>query len=134
MRGLAVGEHPDVGGDAGVVEQLLGQRDDGLQPVVFQYPAPDFAFATARVAGEEGRAVHDDGDAAATIFGVLHARQQVLQEEHLPVADARGTGAKATGIAARRLGLHGCLVHLPLFAIGRIGEQVIKSFVGVLIF
>ena len=37
--GLAVGDHPDVGGDAGVVEQLLGQRDHRLQQVVFQDPS-----------------------------------------------------------------------------------------------
>ena len=31
---FAVGDQPDVGENAGVVEELIGQRDDGIQPVV----------------------------------------------------------------------------------------------------
>ena len=65
---LAVGQHPDVGGDAGVVEELVGQRDDGLQPVVLDDPLADVALAAARVAGEQRRAVEDDGDAAAAVL------------------------------------------------------------------
>jgi hypothetical protein len=53
VRGLAVGQHPDVGGDAGVVEQVQRQRDDGLQPVVLDDPAADVALALAGVAGEQ---------------------------------------------------------------------------------
>jgi hypothetical protein len=65
MFRLAVGEHPDVGGDAGVVEQVERQGDDGLQPIVLDDPAADVALALAGVAGEEGRTVVDLGDAAA---------------------------------------------------------------------
>ena len=42
---LAVGQHPDIGGDAGVVEHVQRQRDDGFQPVVLDNPAPDIALA-----------------------------------------------------------------------------------------
>ena len=42
VRFLAVGQHPDVGADAGVVEQLVGQGDHGFEPVVFNDPAADF--------------------------------------------------------------------------------------------
>ena len=65
VRGLPVGQHPDVGGDAGVVEEVERQRDDGFEPVVLDEPAADVALALARVAGEERRAVVDLGDAAA---------------------------------------------------------------------
>jgi len=55
--GLAVGQHPDVGGDAGVIEEVERQGDDGLEPVVFDDPAADIALALTRVAGEEGESV-----------------------------------------------------------------------------
>ena len=45
---LAVGEHPDVGGDAGVVEHVERQGDDRLQPVVLDDPAADVALGPAR--------------------------------------------------------------------------------------
>ena len=45
---LAVGHDPEVGGDAGVVEELVGQGDDGLQPVVLDDPAADLGLARAR--------------------------------------------------------------------------------------
>ena len=65
VGGFAVGEHPDVGGDAGVVEHVEGEGDYGFKPVVFYDPAADVAFALTCVAGEEGAAVVDFGDAAA---------------------------------------------------------------------
>ena len=89
LRLLAVGEHPDVGGDAGVVEELVGQGDDGLQPVVLDDPAADVALAAAGVAGEERRAVEDDADAAAAVLGRAHLGEHVLEEEQRAVVDAR---------------------------------------------
>jgi hypothetical protein len=46
--GLAVADDPDVGGDAGVVEHVGGQADDGLTQVVLQHVAADFALAASR--------------------------------------------------------------------------------------
>ena len=66
--GLFVPQQPDVGEDAGVVEKLVGQHDDGVEPVVLQNPAADFALARAAVAIGERRAVEDDGDAAAALL------------------------------------------------------------------
>ena len=54
---LPVREHPDVGRDTGVVEELLGQRDQRFELVVLEDPAADLALAAARVAGEQRRAV-----------------------------------------------------------------------------
>ena len=65
---FAIGEHPDIGGNASVVEQLLRQGDDGLQPVILDDPAADFAFPAASIAGEERRAVEDYSDAAAAVL------------------------------------------------------------------
>ena len=47
--GLRLVEHPDIGGDAGVVEDVERQGDDGLQPVVLDDPAADIAFALSGV-------------------------------------------------------------------------------------
>ena len=51
--GLAIGKHPDVGGDAGVVEQVERQCDNGLQPIALDHPAADVALALPGIAGEE---------------------------------------------------------------------------------
>jgi hypothetical protein len=60
---LPVGDDPNVGSDAGVVEKLLGKRDQSFEQIVFQNVPADFTFAAAGIAGEERRAVHDDRDA-----------------------------------------------------------------------
>ena len=85
---LAVAEHPDVGGDAGVVEHVERQGDNGLEPVVFDDPSADVALALSGVAGEEGAAVVHLSDAAAERRVLLHLAQHVGEEEHLPIAGA----------------------------------------------
>jgi hypothetical protein len=70
--GLAVGDHPDEGADAGVVEHLLGQGDDGFELVALDDPAADLALAAAGAAGEQRRAVEDDGGARAGLVAVAH--------------------------------------------------------------
>ena len=94
-RRLAVGDHPDVGRDAGVVEELLRQRDQRFEQIVLQDVAADLALAAAGVAGEQRRAVHDDRDARAAFLRVLRMRQHVQQEQELAVADARQTRARS---------------------------------------
>ena len=125
---LAVGEHPDVRRDAGVVEELVGQRDDGLQPVVLDDPAADVALAVARVAGEQRRAVEHDGDAAAAVLRRAHLREHVLEEEQRAVVDARQAGAEAAVVAERfGLPLDVAALLLPLHAEGRVGEHVVEG-------
>src|SRR5687767_13064319 len=41
---LSIREYPHIGGNAGVIEQLFGQRDHCFQPVVFKNPPTDFAL------------------------------------------------------------------------------------------
>ena len=133
VLGLAVGEHPDVGGDAGVVEHVERQRDDGFEPVVLDEPAADVALALAGIAGEQRRAVVDLGDAAAERRVVVHLRRHVGEEEHLPVAGAGDEGellAVVHDLEARVahavLAAHRFEVLLPALAVGRIGEHEVE--------
>lgn len=125
--GFAVAEQPDVGADAGVVKNLLGQGDDGFDPVVFQNPAADFRLARARAAGEKRRTVEDDADVAWRFLRVVHPGDEVLQEKHLAIRPARQPGSEASGEAPRRLGSDGLIVLAPLVAIGRIHELEIEA-------
>jgi hypothetical protein len=133
VRGLAVGQHPDVGGDAGVVEEVERQRDDGFEPVVLDEPAADVALALAGVAGEQRRTVVHLGDAAAERRLAVHLRGHVGEEEHLPVAgagDERELLALVHDLEARVahavLAAHGFQVLLPALAVGRIGEHEVE--------
>ncbi len=96
---FAVGQNPEVGGDAGVVEELVGQGDDRFEPVVLDDPTADFRFAAAGVAGEERGAIEDDGEAAAALLGIAHFREHVLKEEEGAVVHPRGAGAEAAIVA-----------------------------------
>ena len=129
---LAVGDDPDVGADAGVVEHLLRQGDDGLEPVVLDDPLADVALARARAAGEERRAAEDDGQARAVLVlrraHGLELVDHVLQEEQRAVVDARQPGAEAAVEAALVvLLLDLLLLLLPVHAEGRIGEEVVEG-------
>ena len=86
---FAVRQHPDIGRNAGIVKQMFRQRDNRLQPVVFDDIAANVAFALPGVAGEERRAVMHFGDAAAKRRVALHFGELVDEKEQLPVAGAR---------------------------------------------
>src|ERR1700736_6144332 len=63
MRGLTVGQYPNIGRDTSIVEHVYRQRDDGFEPIVLDDPAADVALALAGIAGEQRRAVVNLGDA-----------------------------------------------------------------------
>ena len=125
LFGFVGGEDPQVGLDAGVVEHLLGQGDEGHEPVVFEDPAADFRLAGTGLAGEEGRAIEDDADVAGCVL--VHMVEHVLEEEELAVGDAWQAGTEAGVVAELRLGGDGVLVRLPLVAVGRIGELEVEG-------
>ena len=130
MRFLAVGEHPDVGGDAGVVEELVRQRDDCLEPVVLYDPAADVALASAGVAGQQRGAVEDDGDAAAAgavVFGGLHLGEHVLQEQQRTVGDP-GQSRSEAAVPSEGVVLFGdgLLLLLPLDPEGWVRQHVVE--------
>ena len=136
---LAVGEHPDVGGNAGVVEHVQREGDDGLEPVVLDNPAADVALALASASGEERGAVMHLGNPATERGVVLHLAQHVGEKEHLAVA---GAGEEVelgvtsvfddeSGIADVLLGAatgYTLEVALPAFPIGRVGEHEVEFF------
>ena len=134
VRRLAVAEHPDVGGDAGVVEHVERQGDDGFQPVVLDNPAANVALALARVAGEEGTAVVHLGDAAAQRGILLHLAQHVSKEHHLAVAGARDKGEVRVAVVLYDKALidqvllapHALQIALPTLAVRRIGEHEVE--------
>src|SRR5262249_38703086 len=82
---LAVGNNPDVGANASVVEHLLRQGDDGFEPVVLNDPLADVALAGAGATGEEWRATEDNSQTRAVLVLVgqhgLELADHVLQEE-----------------------------------------------------
>ncbi len=133
VRGLAVAQHPHVGGDAGVVEQVQRQRDQGFDPVVLDQPAADVAFALAGVAGEQRRTVVHLGDAAAQRRAVVHLRRHVDEEEHLAVTgagDQRQLFAFVHDLESRVthavLAAHRLKVLLPTLAVGRVGDHEVE--------
>ena len=99
-----------------------------LEPVVLDDPAPDLALARARAAGEERRAVEDDGEPPAALLGALQLADHVLEEEERAVVDARQAGPEATAEAELVvLVLDLALDLLPLDAERRVGEEVVVA-------
>ena len=134
--GLLVGQHPDVGGDAGVVEDVQRQGDDGFEPVVFQYPTADIALSLPRIACEQCRAVVYQRNAAAKRRVVLHLLQLVHQEHELPIArssdklELRVTRVvnDETRIVKTFLATHSLQISLPTFAIRGVRDHEIEFF------
>ncbi len=124
---LFVGEDPDVGRDAGVVEHVGRQGDDGLQQVAFKQMAADLALAGARAAGEKRGAVEDDADAGAALPGIAQLAQEMQEEEKRAVGDARQPGAEASLEAFEGVFIgDGAFDLFPIHAEGRVGEHVIE--------
>src|SRR5690606_3851646 len=94
MLRLAVGEYPDIGADAGVVEHIGWQADDGLDQIILQHIATDFALATARAAGKQRRTVEHNAKPAASILGRAHLGNQMQQEQHGAIGYARQARAE----------------------------------------
>ncbi len=145
LRGLVIGQHPDVGGDAGVVEDVVRKLDDGLQVVVLDEVAADVAGTAAGIAGEEGGAVVNGGDAAAerAVREALHFAHHLHEEEELAIIHGGGGGhglplvlhvlqahleaAINNDRLATFLLQNLALVGLPALAVGRIGEHEVEA-------
>src|SRR5260370_5292850 len=54
---FVVGKQPDVGSEAGVVEKLVGQVDNRLQPVILEDPSANVALPRTSITRVKGRAV-----------------------------------------------------------------------------
>ena len=83
---LAVGQYPNVGKDARVVEHLIWKGNDRFEPVVLKDPAADLRLSLTGTARKQWGSVEDNGDTGAwSIHGVFriigsHLRDHVLQE------------------------------------------------------
>ena len=86
---FSVRQDPDIGGDTGVEEQLIGQCDNTLQPVLFDDRASDFTLTAAGITRKERRPVKDDSNPTPV---VLHLGEHVLQKQQRPIGGARCTG------------------------------------------
>ena len=127
---LAIRQDPDIGGDTGVEEEFVGQRDDALQPVVFDNPFPDVALAAAGIAGEHRGAVQDDSHPAAA---ALHFGEHVLEKQQRSVGAAGRAGCEPAAGSAR-LRFHGGFLGLPTDAERGIGYHVVEAFPLKLVF
>lgn len=145
-RLFAIGDNPNEGADAGVVETLFGHGDDGFEEVVFDEIAAEVAFATASIAGEKARTiVHLDN--AGAEGGVFHAREVVGEKEHLGVAHIGDEAPPLFGVVAAameetRVGDvfllvgtsgEGFEVVFPGGAEGGIGDAEVELHAGVLV-
>jgi len=123
---LAVVEDPDVGGDAGVKEEGIGQLHDALQPVVLDDPPADLRLPASGVAGEQRGAVEHNADARSFVF---HLGDHMLKEQQGAVGCAgRACGKPAVGIL--RFAAHELFLALPGYAEGRIGDHIIELLAG----
>ena len=125
---LPVRQNPDVGGNAGVVEKLVGQGDNRLQPVVLDDPLADVGFAAPGVARKQRRAVEDDAQTGSAFIDGPHLRNHVLEKEQRAVVDPRESCAEASGIAELlRFAPDEFLLLLPFDAKRRIREHVVEA-------
>ncbi|OQA27234.1 MAG: hypothetical protein BWY59_01131 [Verrucomicrobia bacterium ADurb.Bin345] len=124
---FAVGQDPDVGADAGVVEQLVRHGDDSLQPVVLDDPAADLALARAGSAGKQRRTVEHDGQSRTAVLGLLALAEHVEKEEQCAVIDPGQAGAEPAAEALLLVFLDDdILLGLPLHAERRVGQHVVE--------
>src|SRR5690606_13132034 len=132
LRALPVRDDPHVRVDAGVVEELVGQSDNRLEPVIFDDPATDLALAASGIAGEQRRSIEDDRDTAPAFLRGAHLRDHVLEEEERPIVDPRGAGAEAACEAERVALVFDDLLHLPPgHAERRVRQHVVEPLTGV---
>ena len=57
VRNLVVAEYPDLGGNSGIVKQVVGHLHDGFEPIVLDDVAANIAFATSSIAGKQAGSV-----------------------------------------------------------------------------
>src|SRR5262249_5620520 len=75
--GFAVGDNPDKGADARVVEHIGRQADDRFEQIVLQHITANLAFARPCPTCEEGGTIENDAEPAAAILRRPHLRQQM---------------------------------------------------------
>lgn len=129
LVGLGVGEDPHVCGDTGVVEHLVWQGNNALQPVVLQDPTTNLAPTRSGLTTEQGRAGQDDAHPCTLRVGLGdrgHVAEHVLQEQQRSVGDPGESGAETSLHALlRSLVLDGLEIGLPVHPVGRIPNDAV---------
>jgi len=132
--GLVVAQHPHIGGDAGVVEHVGRQGDDGFDQIVLQQVTANLRLARTGATGKQRRAVEDDADARATFARVTHLADQVQQEQQRAIGHTRQAGAEAAVKALFAVLVGDLLLNLlPLHAERRVTEHEVEAAVGQLV-
>ena len=131
VRLLAVGDEPDIGADAGVVEHLFRQGDNSLKPVVLNHPFANLALSAAGTAGKERRAVKNNGQTRAVLvlLGLVRLKlaEHMLQEEQRAVVHPWQAGPESSAKAQLfMLALHHALLFFPVHPKRRVGQQIIE--------
>ena len=126
LPGLVFVDDPDVGGNAGIVEGVVGKLYDGIQPVIFNQIAANLTLTAPRIAGEQRRTVLNDGHSSG-IFQLFYA---VHQKQHLTVTLAGQARSKATRFTFFMLRLHHGGFALPVDTKGRVGNHEVKLIAG----
>ena len=134
MLRFAVAEHPYIGGNAGVIEEIERQGEDRLQPIIFYDPTADVALALASVSRKQRRPVMHLCNAAAQRRCVVHFCRHVGKEEHLAIAGASdqrvlripGMGQFEALVAHSVFATHRLQVFLPAFSVGWIQEHEVE--------
>ena len=87
---LLVGENPHVGGDACIVEDVVGKLYDGIYKVVLHHITAYVALAATRIAREEAGTVVDGSytRALGLLVEGLHLIHFLKHEQELAVAGA----------------------------------------------
>src|SRR5690606_38665267 len=137
----------DVGGDSGVVEQVVRQLDDGIQHVVLDEITTDIGLAAARITSKQAGAVVDRGYTRAQRAGGkrFHLADHFHQEQQLSVG---GTGRSVGGFlpapVVGQFDLEARVDHflavldvldltVPALTVGRVGEHEVEAVGGKLI-
>ena len=118
--GVAFVDDQDAGGDAGAVEQVGGQADDGLEVPAFDEVLADGGFG---VAAEE----HAVGEDAGADAGGLEAADDVQEVGVVALFVGRDTEA---GKAVVRVGLRSLTMPVVQRFVreGGIGDDVVEGF------
>ena len=123
------GDEPDIGGDRGVVEEVIRELDDGFQPVIFKQIATDFTFSATCVTLEEATAILDDGHSSILVILLLAIFQlsyTIEKEKHLTVTNGWESWGKAACFTEIVLVCYILLGSFPLNTEWWIGDDVIK--------
>src|SRR5207245_7878552 len=122
---------PDIGTNAGVVEHLLRQGNNGLEPVLLDDPLANVALARTRAAGEQRGAAEDDRQTGTVLVlrrtHGLELADHELEEEQRAIVHARQPSAEAaaeTALVVLLLDLP--LLLLPVHPEGWVGEKLVE--------